>query len=80
MKRQNRRNNQKADMSEQERILHTLHHIQIQLISAQSGFANETDEALIDSYIYEIYALHKQYEYWLRRAKELAVDGRAKIS
>ncbi len=80
MKRQNRRNNQKADMSEQERILHTLHHIQIQLISAQSGFANETDEALIDSYIYEIHALHKQYEYWLRRAKELAVDGRAKIS
>lgn len=75
-----KRHNRPTDLSEQERILRTLHSIQIQLISAQSGFANETDEALIDSYIYEIHALHKQYEYWLRRAKELAIHGRAKIS
>lgn len=75
-----KRHNHTTDLSEQERILRTLHNIQIQLIRAQSGFANETDEALIDSYIYEIHALHKQYEYWLKRAKELAVNGRAKIS
>lgn len=75
-----KRHNRTAELSEQERILHTLHHIQIQLISAQSGFANETDEALIDSYIYEIHALHKQYEYWLRRAKELSIHVREKIS
>ena len=37
---------------------------------------------VIDSYIYEIISLHKKYEYYLRRAKELglAAAGCAKIS
>ena len=56
--------------------------IQLELRRAQAGFQDETDEALIDSYIYEIISLHKKYEYYLRRAKELglAAAGCAKIS
>ena len=32
---------------------------------AYAGFDNAVDEALIDSYIYEIYALQKRYEHLL---------------
>ena len=49
---------------------------------AHSGFAYATDEDLIDSYSYEILALHKKYEYLLKCAKEqgLLALGNAKIS
>ena len=35
----------------------------------KSAFEDVTDESLIDSYIYEIIALQKKYEYFLRAAK-----------
>ena len=65
-----------------EAILSAIYAIQLELRRAQAGFQDETDEALIDSYIYEIISLHKKYEYYLRRAKELglAAAGCAKIS
>ena len=49
---------------------------------AHSGFAYATDEDLIDSYSYEILALHKKYEYLLKCAKEqgLLALRNAKIS
>ncbi len=61
----------KKNTSEQEMILSYLRQLQIQLMHAEAEFHNVTDETLIDSFIYEIQALHKQYEYWLKRAKAL---------
>lgn len=68
--------------TEGEAILSAIYAIQLELRRAQAGFQDETDEALIDSYIYEIISLHKKYEYYLRLAKELglAAAGCAKIS
>lgn len=68
--------------TEGEKVLAAIYAIQLELRRAQAGFQDETDEALIDSYIYEIISLHKKYEYYLRRAKELglAAAGCAKIS
>ena len=68
--------------TEGEAILSAIYAIQLELRRAQAGFQDETDEALIDSYIYEIISLHKKHEYYLRRAKELglAATGCAKIS
>ena len=34
-----------------------------------------TDESLIDSYIYEIIALQKKYEYFLRAAKKMGLTN-----
>ena len=67
---------------EGEKIITSIRQIQCQLESARSAFANVTDEALIDSYIYEIRALHKKYEYFLREAKALglSVEPDRKIS
>lgn len=37
---------------------------------AYAGFDNAVEEDLIDSYIFEIYALQKRYEYLLSQATE----------
>ena len=37
---------------------------------AYAGFDNAVEEDLIDSYIFEIYALQKRYEYLLSQASE----------
>ena len=68
--------------TEGEKVLAAIYAIQLELRRAQAGFQDETDEALIDSYIYEIISLHKKYEYYLRRAKELGLAAArcAKIS
>ena len=52
--------------TEGEKVLAAIYAIQLELRRAQAGFQDETDEALIDSYIYEIISLHKKYEYYLR--------------
>lgn len=72
----------KKNTSEQEMILSSLRDIQTQLLYAEAGFKIATDEALIDSFIYEIQSLHKQYEYWFKRAKalNLIVNGNVRIS
>ena len=57
---------------EGEEILSTLRRIQLQLECAQSDV---TDESLIDSYIYEIIALQKKYEYFLRAAKKMGLTN-----
>lgn len=62
-------------MDEGEKIITSIRQIQQQLAAARSAFENVTDEALIDSYIYEIRALHKKYEYFLREAKEMGLTA-----
>lgn len=66
---------QKAEklMTEGEIILAAIRQVQLQLECARSSFQNATDETLIDSYIYEIIALQKKYEYFLKSAKEMGL-------
>ena len=47
--------------TEGEKVLAAIYAIQLELRRAQAGFQDETDEALIDSYIYEIISLQKKY-------------------
>ena len=65
---------EKMILKEGEEILRAIHQIQQQLECARSAFANATEDALIDSYIYEIIALHKKYEYFLKAAKEIGLQ------
>ena len=68
-------------MTEGEAILSAIRQVQIQLECARNSFETVTDEALIDSYIYEIIALQKKYEYFLKTAKAMGLtNGYQKIS
>lgn len=58
---------------EGEAILTAIRQIQLQLECVRQAFENAVDESLIDSYIYEIIALQKKYEYFLRTAKEIGL-------
>lgn len=60
-------------MTEGEAILLAIRQVQLQLECARSSFESVTDEALIDSYIYEIISLQKKYEYFLKTAKEMGL-------
>jgi hypothetical protein len=60
--------------TEGEEILRAIHQIQQQLECAKNAFANATEDALIDSCIYEIIALHKKYEYFLKAAKDMGLQ------
>ena len=62
-------------MTEGEAILAAIRQIQVQLECVHSSFEDATDEALIDSYIYEIIALQKKYEYFLKAAKEMGLTN-----
>ncbi len=62
-------------MTEGQAILSAIRQIQIQMECARSSFEDATDEALIDSYIYEIIALQKKYEYFLKTAKEMGLTN-----
>ncbi|MFI3175623.1 MAG: DUF2508 family protein [Bacillota bacterium] len=58
---------------EQKKVLNTLTDLTAQLHVARTLLNTTIDEALIDSYIYEIIALHKKYEYFLKEAKDLGL-------
>lgn len=60
-------------MTEGEHILDAIRQVQLQLECVRSSFADATNEILIDSYIYEIIALQKKYEYFLKSAKALGL-------
>ena len=62
-------------MTEGQAILAAIRQIQLQMECARSSFEDDTDEALIDSYIYEIIALQKKYEYFLKTAKEMGLTN-----
>ncbi len=60
---------------EQKKILRNLDEITKQLHITRNLLNTTLDEALIDSYIYEIIALHKKYEYFLKEAKGLGLTS-----
>ena len=60
-------------MTEGEAILQAIRQVQMQMECVRSSFETVTDDALIDSCIYEIFALQKKYEYFLRTAKEMGL-------
>ena len=64
-----------ALMAEGRQILLAIDDISQRLKNARAGFAAATDDALIDSYIYEIIALNKKYEYFLKAAKEMGLSS-----
>ena len=61
-------------MTEGEAILAAIRQVQIDLECARNAFETVTDENLIDSYIYEIIALHKKYEYFLKAVKAIGLQ------
>ena len=70
-----RKQNTQSMLTEGEKLLLAIQEIQTRLICARQGFQAATDEALVDSYIYEITALQKKYDYFLRTAKEMGLTG-----
>ena len=54
-------------------ILEVIAEIQEKLEEARQQFDQATDDTLIDCYIYEMNALYKKYEYFLKMAKELGL-------
>lgn len=72
---------EEALRQEGEAILAAIRQIQLQLECTRQAFENAVDESLIDSYIYEMIALQKKYEYFLRAAKAIGLTrGYQKIS
>ncbi|MDD3393767.1 MAG: DUF2508 family protein [Clostridia bacterium] len=61
--------------TEGEKILLAIQDIQLKLLCARQGFEAATEEPLVDSYIYEITALQKKYEYYLQMAKKMGLTG-----
>jgi hypothetical protein len=62
-------------LTEGEKILLAIQEVQTKLICARQGFETATEEALVDSYIYEITALQKKYDYFIKTAKEMGLKG-----
>ena len=60
---------------ERTELLESLAHTRLLLNQAYSGFNNASNGDLIESYVYEINALHARYNYLLRRVKELEGAG-----
>ena len=58
------------DMAERDKVIEGINDVRSRLASARDAFNNITDDALIDSYIYEIISLNERYRYFLRLAKE----------
>lgn len=56
--------------SSQEDIMRQIGEINRQMKTTQQNLDLVTDECLIDSYIYELTALNKRYQYYIRRAKK----------
>ncbi len=62
-------------LTEGDEILLAIQDIQARLVCARQGFESATDEALVDSYIFEITALQKKYDYFIKTAKEMGLTG-----
>lgn len=63
-------------------IISSIEKIKQELEVTKNNFDLATNEALIDSYIYEIIALNKKYQYFLQLAKQngLVAEGFKKTS
>lgn len=58
---------------EAEEIFTSIKKIQEQLQQVQQQFDFATDDILIDSYIHQLIALNKKYDYFLKAAKEMGL-------
>ena len=56
-------------------IIDEIENIKLQLNKTRMNFEMCTDEILIDSYIYEIISLNKNYQYFLRLAKKYGISA-----
>ncbi|MCJ7856137.1 YaaL family protein [Lachnospiraceae bacterium NSJ-143] len=56
-------------------IIDSIEDIKKELYVIKNNFDMETDESLIDCYIYQMEALGKKYEYLLKKAKESGVKA-----
>ncbi|MBE6008019.1 MAG: DUF2508 family protein [Lachnospiraceae bacterium] len=65
------------DMAERAEVIAGINDVRSRLFIAFDAFNNITDDALIDSCIYEIISLNERYRYFLRLAKEggIKADG-----
>ena len=65
------------DMAERAEVIAGIEDVKSRISSAMDVFNNITDDALIDSCIYEIISLNERYRYFLRLAKEggIRADG-----
>ena len=52
-------------------IIEAIERIKSELEAARHNFEMATDDALIDSYIYEISALNSKYQYFLKKVPHL---------
>lgn len=59
---------------ERQTLLESLTQTRTLIAQAYSGFNTAADPDLIESYVFEINALHARYTYLLRRVKELDSD------
>ena len=60
-----------AREEERRDLMQSLSHTRTLINQAYGGFNNTSDSDLIESYVFEINALHARYNYLLRRVKEL---------
>lgn len=61
----------RAREEERQTLLDSLAQTRTLIAQAYSGFNTAADPDLIESYVFEINALHARYTYLLRRVKEL---------
>ncbi|HCT64315.1 MAG TPA: hypothetical protein DIC60_03440 [Lachnospiraceae bacterium] len=61
---------QTSTPSEQEQLMKYINDINNQMKTTEQNLNLVTDEYLIDSYIYELTALNKRYQYCIKRAKK----------
>ena len=57
--------------TERRELMRSLTHTRTLINQAYGGFNSTSDSDLIESYVFEINALHARYNYLLRRVKEL---------
>lgn len=67
---------------EGKKIIAAIEDVKAKLDLSRMNLDLVTDDALIDSYIYEIIALNKKYEYFIKKAKDVGIvaGGYEKIS
>ena len=56
-------------------LLTSIEDLRKEMSIVKSRFDMETDECLIDSYIYQMEALNKKYQYFLKQAKKTGVKA-----
>ena len=56
-------------------LLVNIENLKKEMTVVKSRFNMETDECLIDSYIYQMEALNKKYQYYLKQAKKTGMKA-----